>query len=148
MTALPENTRDVSVYPTDKSPHYHPLWGSTAYHEFYEMIRGYVQPHEIYDLWYDLLWKTLNLKTSFNTKSGAQQRLTTVEVKATKWQFNTMRLYQDENGNYYIECDDTLYATSIPANSLDACQYDDENAITDYKVTTTKYNLITGEPSE
>ena len=69
-----------------------------------------------------------------------------MEVKATKWQFNTMRLYQDDSGAYYIECDGTLYPTGIPAKSLDECQYDDENPITDYKVTNTKWNLITGEP--
>ena len=69
-----------------------------------------------------------------------------MEVKATKWQFNTMRLYQDESGAYYIECDGTLYPTRIPAKSLDNCQYDDENSITDYKVTNTTWNLITGEP--
>ena len=134
MTALPENTRDKSVYPTDKHPRYHPLWESTAYHEFYRMIQGYVQPYEIYDLWYDLLWKTLNLKSSFNTGNGFQQRRSTVEVKATKWQFDTMRLHQDESGNYYIECDGTLYATSIPANSLENIQYDDENPITEYNL--------------
>ena len=140
MTALPENTRDVSVYPTDKHPRYHPLWGNSAYHGFYYTIQDYVEPHKIWDLWYDLLWKTLNLKKDYIQRSNR------VEVKATKWQFNTMRLYQDASGAYYIECDGTLYPTPIPANSLDECQYDDKNPITHYKVTNTKYNLITGEP--
>ena len=59
---LPENTRDTSAYPTDKHPSYHSLWASGAYHGFYYTVNDFVKPHEIYDLWYDLLWKTLNLK--------------------------------------------------------------------------------------
>ena len=59
---LPENTRDLSVYPTDYHPCNHPLWQTRAYHGFYDTICGFVKSHEIYDFWYDLLWKTLNIK--------------------------------------------------------------------------------------
>ena len=59
---IPESASDLSVYPTDKHPSYHPLWQTHAYHGFYDTIRDFVKAHEIYDLWYDLLWKTLNIK--------------------------------------------------------------------------------------
>lgn len=53
------------------------------------------------------------------------------------------------NGTFYrfCNCDTCCEERGTSAgNLLDNCQYDDENPITDYKVTNTTWNLITGEP--
>ena len=69
---------------------------------------------------------------------------------ATGWTAKEMTIAKDEDGNYYIECDDTLYKLALPPNCLEKVQYDDENPITDYEIKGF-YNLLTGAllpPSE